>query len=182
MRLNDEITYLIHFGWLDQPAETIWFTMKKLKNIIDFLFLKPADDIPSGEAGSFMCMVMLFNLVGCICFGFMIGARNECAAAGLASCVYLLLITMFIGLIVLICSSLITDTDKIYTNIICTAVLCTQVFAWTFMDINCLDERHNERSHKVSLFVAMPGSRKLEKHQAISREYARLIKEEESKR
>ena len=126
-----------------------------------------------------MCMGMLFNLLGCVCFGFMIGARNECGLAGVVSCVYLFLPTMFIWFFVLICNSLITD--KIYTNIICIAVLCIQVLAWTFADIKCLDERHSGGSHKVSLSIAMPGSRKLEKRQAISREYARLIKEEESK-
>ncbi len=153
--------------------------MKKLKNIIDFLFLKPADDIPYASAGSFMCAGMLLNLLGCICFGFMIGMRNECGAAGVLSCVNLFLTTLCMGFFVLICNSLITD--KIYTNIICIAVLCVQVFIWTFADIKCMDERHSEGSHKISLSIAVPGSRKLEKHQAISREYARLIKEEESR-
>lgn len=154
--------------------------MKKLKNIIDFLFLKPADDIPSGEAGSFMCAGMLFNLLGCVCFGFMIGVCNECAIAGVVSCVYLLLTTLFMGFLILVCNCIIAD-KKLYTNIICIVVLCVQVFAWTFADIKCLDGRHSEGSHKISLSIAMPGSRKLEEHQAISREYDRLIKEEESK-
>lgn len=127
-----------------------------------------------------MCMGLLFNLLGCVCFGFMIGARNECEVAGVVSCVNLFLITIFTGFLVLVCNSIITD-KKIYTNIICIAVLCIQVFAWTFADIKCLDERHSGGSHKVSLSIAMPGSRKLEKRQAISREYARLINEEESK-
>lgn len=154
--------------------------MKKLKNIIDLLFMKPADDIPYEEAGSFMCMMLLLNLLGCVCFGVMIGMRNGCGPAGVLSCGILFLITTCIIVFVLTCNALITK--KLYTNIICIAIICTQVFAWMFADIKCLDERHNNgRLHKISLSIAMPGFRKLEKHQAISREYARLIKEEESK-